>query len=59
MRKSGEELDLHFVDLDPLDINDFNIFSTIRQLKLYSEFCTDIELTKLIDYIEKINDSIA
>jgi hypothetical protein len=57
--KAKEELDLHFSDLDTLDISDFNILSTTRQLKLYSLFCTDTELTELIDYIENINDSIA
>jgi len=56
--KAKEELDLHFSDLDTMDISDFNIFSTVRQLKLYSDFCTDAELTELIDYIENINDSI-
>jgi len=48
-----ERLKVHFDTVDELEINDFNISSTIRQLKLYSEFCSDSELMVIINLLEK------
>jgi len=51
------QLKEHFHTIDEFEINDFNIISTIRQLELFSEFCTDPELMEVINllkvYVEK------
>lgn len=50
-----EQLKTHFNDLDKDEITEFNISSTLRQLNLYSEFCSDKKLKDIIDYIQNIN----
>ena len=46
------ELKKHFYTIDEFEINDFNIISTIRQLELFSEFCTDKELREVINLLK-------
>lgn len=48
-------LKTHFNDLEKDEITEFNISSTLRQLNLYSEFCSDKKLKDIIDYIQNIN----
>ncbi len=52
--EAKNELTIFFSDLTHFEINDFNISSTIRQLKLYSVFCPDRELKDIIEYLEKL-----
>jgi len=56
-RETISQLEEYFNTLEEYEINDFNILSTIRQLELFSEFCTDKELREIInllkDYIPK------
>ena len=55
------ELKNHFDTIDEFEINDFNIISTVRQLELFSDFCTDQELKEVInllkDYSNKVLES--
>jgi len=51
-KEASHTLKEHFSTIDTFEISDFNIFSTIRQLKLYSEFCTDNELLSIITLLE-------
>jgi len=48
------KLKLQFNGLSKIAVNDFNIYSTLRQLELYSKFCTDNELIQIIHYLKKI-----
>ena len=48
-------LEKSFEELDEIEINDFNILSTIRQLKLYAEFCTDAKLQDIISFLQKVD----
>lgn len=50
-----DELNNHFDELDKDEITEFNISSTLRQLNLYSEFCSDKKLKEIIEFIENIN----
>lgn len=50
-----DELNNHFDELDKDEITEFNISSTIRQLKLYQNFCDKKELKEIIEFIENIN----
>jgi hypothetical protein len=50
-----DELNNHFDELDKDEITEFNISSTIRQLKLYQNFCNKKELKDIIEFIEYIN----
>ncbi len=52
--KAKIELSIFFNDLTDLEINNFYISSTIRQLKLYSVFCPDRELKDIIKYLQKL-----
>jgi hypothetical protein len=47
------QLKLHFETVDSAETNDFEIVSTLRQLRLYSEFCDDVGLNQVIDFLEK------
>ena len=47
------QLTLHFESVDIADINDFEIYSTLRQLRLYAEFCDNVGVHKVIDFLEK------
>jgi len=49
--KAKETLEEHFNDNDAFEINEFNIISTIRQLELFSKFCTDKSLQDIISYL--------
>jgi len=49
------KLEQQFNGLSKLEINDFNIYSTLRQLELYSNFCSDKELKQIIDYLKKLD----
>lgn len=42
----------HLSDLKKLDISEFNLYSTIRQLDFYSHFCDDIEIKQFINKIK-------
>jgi len=50
-----KELISHFDDLDQEEITEFNISSTIRQLKLYQNFCDIKGLKDIIEFISSIN----
>lgn len=50
-----KELNSHFDELEQDEITEFNISSTIRQLKLYQNFCDKKELKEIIEFIENIN----
>jgi len=52
--QAHQQLKLHFNELDEEDITEFNISSTLRQLELYQEFCNDIELKNIIEFINNI-----
>lgn len=45
------ELENHLSDLNKLEISEFNLFSTIRQLELYSKFCDDTQIKLFIHKI--------
>jgi len=47
------QLKLHFETVDTAETNDFEILSTLRQLRLYSEFCNDSGLNKVMKFLEK------
>ena len=49
-----ENLKAHFEKLEDIEISDFNVSSTIRQLKLYSNFCTDNGLKEIIKFLENM-----
>ena len=46
------ELKKHFYSIDEFEINDFNLISTIRQLELFSNFCSDQELNEIITFLK-------
>ena len=46
------ELKKYFNTVEKFEINDFNLISTIRQLELFSRFCTDRELLQIIDFLK-------
>ncbi len=46
------ELQRHYSDVDDLEVSDFNVSSTIRQLKLYSQFCNDDKLNNIIKLLQ-------
>lgn len=46
----------HLSDLKNLDIREFNLYSTIRQLDFYSRFCDDIEIKQFIDKIKTLEN---
>ena len=48
----GKKIDAYLEDLNEEEISDFSISSTIRQMKLYREFCTDKELLDFIEILE-------
>ena len=48
-----DKLTSHFDDLDEVEISEFNIASTIRQLELYNEFVNKNEIKEIIDYLNK------
>ena len=49
-----ENLKLHFEGLEDIEISDFNISSTVRQLKLYANFCNNPALKNIIHFMENI-----
>ena len=50
------ELNNHFDELKKDEITEFNISSTLRQLKIYNKyFCKDPILKEMIDFIKNIN----
>lgn len=49
-----DKLVSHFEDLDEIEFNEFNITSTIRQLELYDEFVSNVEIEKIIDYLKDL-----
>lgn len=49
------QLSEHFNELEQDEITEFNISSTLRQLKLYQNFCNNSNLKDIIAYIGKLN----
>lgn len=47
-------LESHYSDVKNLDINEFNLYSTIRQLDFYAHFCDDSEIKQFIDKIKTL-----
>jgi len=47
------QLKEHFETMDKVEINDFEIYSTLRQLELYAEFCEDRGLREVINLLQK------
>lgn len=54
-KEAKDALDDHFDELNQDEITEFNISSTLRQLKLYQNFCDKKELKEAIAFIENIN----
>lgn len=54
--KASDELRAHFEDLQDLEISDFNILSTVRQLELYNQFCNNKKLIDIINYIKELSN---
>ena len=50
-----KELKSHFYELSQDEITEFNISSTLRQLKLYQNFCDTKKLKDIIEFIENID----
>lgn len=46
------ELNNNFDSLKQLEISEFNTFSTIRQLELYSQFCADAQIGLIIEKLK-------
>jgi hypothetical protein len=40
-------------DMEDLKVSDFNIYSTIRQLELYTEFCSEPELQEIVLFLKE------
>ena len=53
-----QRLKVHFDTVDEFEINNFNISSTIRQLTLYSKFCSDSEIKIIIKFLEQYERKI-
>jgi len=49
-----DKLKVHFDELEDLEVSDFNVSSTIRQLKLYSKFYISNDLKEIITFLENI-----
>ena len=49
-----EKLKLHFDNLEDIEISEFNVSSTVRQLKLYANFCNNTALNNIIHFMENI-----
>jgi len=43
-------------ELKELEVSDFNLYSTLRQLELYAEFCTDVELQEIITFLKNMDE---
>lgn len=48
------ELENNLSELNQLDISEFSLFSTIRQLEFYNKFCDDVQIKLFIDKIKKL-----
>jgi hypothetical protein len=44
-----------FDETEELEISDFNVLSTIRQLELYAEFCGDAPLKEIISFLKAVD----
>lgn len=53
--KAKQELESHFNDLAKDEITEFNITSTLRQMKIFENFCDKKELRDIINFIDNIN----
>lgn len=49
------QLENNLSDLKQIDISEFNLFSTIRQLEFYSKFCSDREVVSLIAKLKNLS----
>lgn len=49
-----EKLKAHFDELEDIEVSDFNVSSTTRQLKLYSNFYDSNDLKEIIAFLENI-----
>jgi hypothetical protein len=54
--KAKIELKEHFNEIDKEDKTEFNISATLRQLKLYKNFCNEKELDEIINYITMLTN---
>ena len=43
-------------ELKALEVSDFNLYSTVRQLELYAEFCTDVALREIITFLKNMDE---
>jgi len=51
--EAKDKLISHFDELDEIEISDFNLLSTIRQLELYNNFIDSNDISEIVDFLKK------